>query len=357
MSDTYWFSGWLWVVALILLFSCHKDENSAPVITQQPSSLSVVIPSQALFSVSSSGSPTPTFQWQRTNGTDWNNITGATQNSYLITVTSPTDNNSQFRVVAANPVSSTTSQSATLTATLPLNCTVDTLIFGSEPAFVNKFSYDGSRRVSKKIVSEKNTSGTPVIYTYNYNATGRVDKIVSSSGTTDQFIYNDTGNLSSVSHFAGNVLVYTDTYTWGANSLEIKSPQPGVQLTSFTFTFSGANITKWVENALNPDGSIMASHSHEFSDFDSGISPEYILFLSTGGSLTTITRTASGQKAYFPASMNNSARITETLSGQAAFGSVTQYTYNPFKAVLSRTTSLTGSLAATTDHCSYVNCN
>ena len=346
-----------WTVVLILLFSCHKDENFAPVITQQPASLSVVIPSQALFSVTASGSPAPTFQWQRNNGTDWINITGATKDSYLMAFTSPADNNSQFRVVAANSIASATSQSATLNVTPPLSCLLDTLIIGSEPGFVSKFKYDGTRRVLTKTVSETNSLASPITYTYSYNANGRVDKIVSSSGTSDQFGYNGEGSLSSVAHFTGNVLTYSDTYSWGTNSLEIKSPQPGVQLTSFTFTFSGANITKWVENALNPDGSIMAFHAHEFSDFDSAFSPEYILLLTTGGSLTTITRTASGQKAYFPVSMNNPASITEMLSGQNAFGSVTQCTYNPFKAVLKRKTTLTGSLAATTDHCTYVNCN
>ncbi|MFT3784300.1 MAG: immunoglobulin domain-containing protein [Nibricoccus sp.] len=84
--------------------------NSAPAITGQPQSLSVVAGASASFSVTATGAALLTYQWQK-GGTA---IIGATSATYTIASTQTTDAGS-FTVVVTNGAGSTTSSAATLT--------------------------------------------------------------------------------------------------------------------------------------------------------------------------------------------------------------------------------------------------
>jgi hypothetical protein len=90
--------------------------NSSPAITGQPSSTTVTAGSQASFSASATGSPTPTVKWQRsTDGTNWSDISGATSVTYSFTAAAA-ENGAQYRAVFTNGVGSdATTNSATLT--------------------------------------------------------------------------------------------------------------------------------------------------------------------------------------------------------------------------------------------------
>jgi len=81
-------------------------------ITGQPQSLTVAAGSSAEFSVTASGTPTPTYQWQF-NGTA---LTGATGNTLKLANVS-TANAGNYTVVVSNPNGSVTSNAATLTVT------------------------------------------------------------------------------------------------------------------------------------------------------------------------------------------------------------------------------------------------
>ena len=101
--------------------------NSAPTITAQPANLTVTAGSTAMFSVTATGNPAPTYQWKQ-NGT---NIAGATGSSYSISNVQSSSNGAQFTVTVTNSVSSITSNAATLTVngtptigTQPTNATV-----------------------------------------------------------------------------------------------------------------------------------------------------------------------------------------------------------------------------------------
>lgn len=93
--------------------------NATPTISAQPANAARVIPNTATFSITATGIPTPTYQWQvSTNGgTTWNNVTGgsgATTASYTTGATSAPMSNNQYRCVATNSCGSTTSNAATL---------------------------------------------------------------------------------------------------------------------------------------------------------------------------------------------------------------------------------------------------
>jgi regulation of enolase protein 1 (concanavalin A-like superfamily) len=87
----------------------------APSITSQPTGRTVNVGQTATFSVAATGTPAPTYQWQR-NGT---NISGATSASYTTPATVAGDNGATFRCVVSNRAGSATSNSATLTVNVP----------------------------------------------------------------------------------------------------------------------------------------------------------------------------------------------------------------------------------------------
>lgn len=88
---------------------------TAPTIVDQPDSVSVAVGENATFTVSATGDEL-TYQWQKLNTTSasYENISGATSNSYSITSAETTDAGT-FRVVVSNSAGTATSSAATLT--------------------------------------------------------------------------------------------------------------------------------------------------------------------------------------------------------------------------------------------------
>ena len=87
----------------------------SPAVTTQPASQTKCAGVNVIFSSAASGSPAPTVQWQEsTNGTSWNNITGATTSTLSFTTTAA-DNNKQYRAVWTNIAGTANSNAATLT--------------------------------------------------------------------------------------------------------------------------------------------------------------------------------------------------------------------------------------------------
>lgn len=111
-------------------------QSTDPVFLTQPASVTKNAGQSATFTVSVSGTPNPTLQWQKStnNGEDWEDIDGETGSSYTINSVQEADNGAKFRCVATNPArpSGLLSDAATLTVVYP-NITVDhdKLAFGS----------------------------------------------------------------------------------------------------------------------------------------------------------------------------------------------------------------------------------
>ena len=89
--------------------------EAAPSISSQPTNQQVLYDGFAMFSVTASGAPTPSFQWKK-NGT---NIAGATGNSCTISP-AKTDDAGSYTVVITNYLNAITSQVAILTVDLPV---------------------------------------------------------------------------------------------------------------------------------------------------------------------------------------------------------------------------------------------
>jgi glucose/arabinose dehydrogenase len=115
----------------------------APVITQHPQNVSVASGGSATFTVAASGSPAPTFRWQR-NGVD---IPGATSSQYTLGNVSSADNGASFRAIASNSLGSATSNAAVLTVTganSPPVATITAPAAGTTYAGGNVISYAGT---------------------------------------------------------------------------------------------------------------------------------------------------------------------------------------------------------------------
>ena len=82
---------------------------SSPTITSQPQSLTVNTGSTATFTVSATGKPTPTYQWQF----DGTTITGETNTSLVINNVQYS-NTGSYNVVVSNENGTVTSNTATL---------------------------------------------------------------------------------------------------------------------------------------------------------------------------------------------------------------------------------------------------
>ena len=91
-----------------------------PNITTQPANQTVLLGQAATFIVVNTGSPNPTYQWQRSNdgGVTFANIVGATAASYTTAPTLATDNGARFQVLITNIAALVTSNIAMLTVTV-----------------------------------------------------------------------------------------------------------------------------------------------------------------------------------------------------------------------------------------------
>jgi hypothetical protein len=90
-------------------------DPSAPTFAKQPSNQIVNAGSNATFTVTANGNPTPTFTWERSedSGKTWHSINGAVSSIYICAA--QLNDNVDFQVKASNSRGSITSSTATLT--------------------------------------------------------------------------------------------------------------------------------------------------------------------------------------------------------------------------------------------------
>ncbi|NTX07325.1 PQQ-dependent sugar dehydrogenase [Myxococcus sp. CA040A] len=113
-----------------------------PSIAQPPESTLVSVGGPATFTVSASGEPPLTYQWQRNGG----NIAGATSTSYVLNAAQLADSGARFRVVVTNGLGSVTSAEAVLTVTSnkPPVATIATPVAGATYIAATSMLFSGS---------------------------------------------------------------------------------------------------------------------------------------------------------------------------------------------------------------------
>jgi alpha-tubulin suppressor-like RCC1 family protein len=91
--------------------------HEAPVVTQQPTGVTVEEGQGAAFEAAAAGAPSPTVQWERSTngGSTWTNVTGATSDRLAIAGAKTSESGQQFRATFKNVAGKATSEAATLT--------------------------------------------------------------------------------------------------------------------------------------------------------------------------------------------------------------------------------------------------
>ncbi len=144
--------------------------NTAPQITLQPQSESVVKGSPVTFSAGASGTPEPTVQWQvlEAGAGSWTDISGATATSYSFTPTTDQDGN-QYRAVFTNAVGSVVSAAATLGVTasaqgpsVVLDPEDDSVPAGSPATFTASASGSPTPVVQWRVSTDNGFSWAPI---------------------------------------------------------------------------------------------------------------------------------------------------------------------------------------------------
>lgn len=125
-----------------VLWRVDYTGNGVPVIAVQPTGKTVAVGQSVTFSVTASGNPAPTYQWQR-NGVP---IAGATSSTYTLSSPALTDTGSKFNVIVSNPAGTATSSEVTLTVItnqLPV-ATISAPVTGTQYAGGDIISFSGT---------------------------------------------------------------------------------------------------------------------------------------------------------------------------------------------------------------------
>ena len=254
----------------------------APAVTTQPATQTRCAGVNAIFSSAASGSPAPTVQWQEsTNGTTWNNVTGATS-SILSFATTAADNNKQYRAIWTNIGGTATSNSATLTVnTIPAapgvsvtdNCSSSLLTATGAPEATFSWSNGattssitvtiaGTYTVTQTVNSCSGPAASGVAAPKPISALSSSLTATATSGTA--FTYTATSGTPGTT-FAWSRAAVTGISNAAANgngnineTLVNTTTSPVNVIYAYTLTANGCTNTQNVAVTVGVDGSIVA---------------------------------------------------------------------------------------------------
>ena len=201
--------------------------RTAPVVTEQPNDETVTAGGPARFSANSSGSPTPTVQWQVSTdqGHSWVDllngpqpdratVSGATTDTLTISATSTDESTYRFRAVFSNSLGQTDSNGATLTVNQQPSLPVvteqpndETVTAGGPASFTSSSSGGPTPTVQWQLSTDGGTSWSDL-------ANGQLDGSAVSGATTDTLTISTTSTEESTYQFRAvfsNSLGQTDS--------------------------------------------------------------------------------------------------------------------------------------------------
>jgi Immunoglobulin domain len=190
--------------------------SAAPQITTPPANQTVTAGQAATFTVVATGTPAPTYQWQK-NGV---NIAGATSASYITPATVAADSGTKFDVIVSNSAGTVTSNSATLTVNpASLASSVD----------VVTYHYDNLRtgqNTNETILTPANVTPTKFGLLGSFAVDGKVDaqplylaNVTIPSKGTKNVLYVVTEHDTVYAFDTDSVNGNTSTILWSASML------------------------------------------------------------------------------------------------------------------------------------------
>ncbi len=214
----------------------YAGSSSAPVITNQPQSISVAQGNNVSFSVSATGTAPITYQWRK-NGS---NISGATGATYSISSVS-TSHAGTYSVVVTNAAGSVTSTNATLTVTAPNQPPVAAI---SSPA--SGSTYAGGNVISFSGTATDPENGNLSASAYNWyvlfyhDTHNHPGPAVNANGSSGTFTIPTTGETAT-NVFYRLFLVVTDQQ--GAKDTVYRDIMPRTSTITINTNPQGLGIT------------------------------------------------------------------------------------------------------------------
>jgi Malectin domain/Immunoglobulin domain/PQQ enzyme repeat len=220
--------------------------NSAmvsPIISSQPTSMTLSEGATATFSVTASGTSPLSYQWQKNDSI----INGATSSTYTTPATTGADNGARFAANVSNAVGSATSNDATLDVTAP-SAAVDVITYHNDNARTGQNLKESTLTLSN--VNPK-TFGLRKIITLN----GKVDAqplflsgvAIAGQGTHDVvYVVTEHDNVYALDSATGAVLWQVSTLSNGETTSDTHgcgqvSPEIGITSTPVIDRTRGPN--------------------------------------------------------------------------------------------------------------------
>jgi len=289
--------------------------STAPSISSQPASKTVILGQTASFSVTATGTTPLSYQWQK-NGAA---ISGATSSSYTTPATTSTDNGAQFAVVVSNNVGKVTSSSATLTVnsapSITAQPTSKTVTAGQSATF-----------------AVTATGSAPLSYQWQKNGTA-ISGATSTSYTTPAETIADNGAQFSavVSNTVGSVTSSAAALTVNAATVAPSiTAQPASQTVtagqtaSFSVTVTGtAPLTyQWKKNGTAISGATSSGYTTPATTSSDSGAQFTVAVSNTAGSITSSAATLTVNAATVAPSITAQPANQTITAGQTATFSV-----------------------------------
>jgi hypothetical protein len=211
-------------------------------ISVPPQNIAVIVGSNAVFSVTASGSEPLSYQWRRggANLVNGGRISGATSN--VLTIAAVTTNDAgSYTVFFTNPVSTITSAVATLTVLVPAKFTSPTNAIGRQGAF---FSFTNTATGTKPITF--GADGLPAGLSLE-PTNGVISGIPAVMGVFNVAVYATNAALTTTGKL-------TITLTTGVPGITSKLSAGGKQGQNFTYTITASNNPASFSCSVLPDG-------------------------------------------------------------------------------------------------------
>ncbi|HEY6506170.1 MAG TPA: N,N-dimethylformamidase beta subunit family domain-containing protein, partial [Chitinophagaceae bacterium] len=225
--------------------------SAPPAITLHPSAQTVCDGANVSFSSSAIGFPVPTVQWEvSTNGTVWEPINGATNNTLTFAATA-TDNNKQYRAVWSNGFAILNSDPALLTVNLIPTAPVVTVENNCGNSALTATNFTGSLTWSNTATTPSITVTDAALYSVTQTLNGCISP--AGSGTSLPKTVPSAPTVSVVNNCGNSLLTagnYSGTLLWST----------GTTTESTSVSFPGTyTITQTVNGCTSPNGSGLAN--------------------------------------------------------------------------------------------------